>query len=169
CRAALKHKSARLVDQASKRLEDEQNQVSPVDAVRFLFSRMIMPFVGRAMFKAMRTQTQRELTVAAIALKRHQLRHGRFPASLDALVPDFLPALPVDFMDGQPLRYRLNADGSFLLYSVGDDFKDDGGNGEMMPDKKLSVYLWNCRDAVWPAPASAEELEAFQSKQRKKK
>ena len=28
-------------------------------------------------------------------------------------------------MDGQPLRYRLNADGSFVLYSVGEDARGD--------------------------------------------
>jgi hypothetical protein len=30
-------------------------------------------------------------------------------------------------MDGQPLRYRPNPDGTFLLYSVDLDGRDDGG------------------------------------------
>ena len=122
-----------------------------------------------AVSKSLRTQAHRDLTVTAIALKRYQLRHGKFPASLDALVPEFLPALPVDWMDGQPLRYRLKADGSFQRCSVGDNFRDDGGDGSVLSDRGSSFGLWQSRDAVWPAPATPEQVEAYREKQQNKK
>jgi hypothetical protein len=88
----------------------------------------------------------------AIALKRYQLRQGKMPTSLTALVPEYLEAVPRDLMDGQPLRYRLNADGSFVLYSVGEDAQDDGGDSRHV-DSSTSQQRrdpWLGRDWVWP-------------------
>jgi hypothetical protein len=103
-------------------------------------------------------EIQRSLLVTAIALKRYQLKPGTYPAELSALKPEFLREVPRDPMDGKPLRYRLNPDGSFLLYSVGDDGVDDGGNTTPSPDNPRN---WTkARDAVWPQPATAEEVKA---------
>ncbi|HNQ72044.1 MAG TPA: hypothetical protein PKN95_00375 [Verrucomicrobiota bacterium] len=74
-----------------------------------------------AVKRSLRVEADRALCITAIALKRYSLRHGNYPAKLDALVPEFLPAVPVDYMDGNPIKYRLNGDGSFTLYSVGED------------------------------------------------
>jgi len=109
------------------------------------------PAYKRAWQVAFKNLTLHQLVITAIALKRHELRHGELPATLDALVPEFLASLPRDFMDGQPLRYRLSHGGSFLLYSVGDDAWDDGG--EPFPTTTQSDdarYLWNGRDWLWP-------------------
>ena len=95
--------------------------------------------------------TLHQLVITAIGLKRHELRHGKLPATLAALVPEFLPSLPRDFMDGQPLRYRLNGNGTFLLYSVGDDVQDDGGDAfPKTAHRDDPSHLWNGRDWVWP-------------------
>ena len=95
--------------------------------------------------------TLHQLVVTAIALKRYELLHGKLPVTLNALVPDFLPAAPRDFMDGQPLRFRLNRDGSFQLYSVGADAQDDGGDPVPDPAQRGNrTELWPGRDWVWP-------------------
>ncbi len=65
--------------------------------------------------------------VVACALERFRLRTGQFPNALDALVPDYLPAIPHDLIGGAPLRYRRESDGNYLLYSVGWNEVDDGG------------------------------------------
>lgn len=70
-----------------------------------------------------------------LALRRYQERTGLYPQSLDDLVPVELAALPRDTLapDGR-YRYRLlnaaSADPrvAFILYSVGADGVDDGGN-----------------------------------------
>jgi hypothetical protein len=103
-----------------------------------------------------KTLTLQQMVVAAIALQRHQLRHGKLPTTLRALVPEFLSALPYDFMDGQPLRYGRNHDGSFQLYSIGDDGRDDGGNpspASLQPAAREES--WNGRDWVWPRLAAS--------------
>ena len=92
-----------------------------------------------------------EMVITAIALKRYELKHGKPPASLTVLVPEFLAAVPSDFMDGQPLRYRLNANGSSTLYSVGFDMHDDGGDSLPEAQANIRNYSpWDGRDWVWP-------------------
>ncbi|MFA6545144.1 MAG: hypothetical protein WCS99_12070 [Limisphaerales bacterium] len=106
---------------------------------------------------------QARLTLTAIALHRHRLKHGGFPTELSALVPTILPAVPRDFMDGQPLRYRLEADGQFRLWSVGEDFKDDGADATPVDPSKAgdSVNWLKGRDWVWPLPATEAEVAAY--------
>ena len=103
-------------------------------------------------------ETARRLTVTAIALERYHLQHNTYPVSLNELVPAFLPQVPTDFMDGKPLRYRLQPDGNFLLYSVGEDGKDDGGDAT--PDGSATDWT-RARDIVWPRAATPQELEDY--------
>lgn len=105
-------------------------------------------------------EIQRSLLVAAIALKRYQLRHGVYPAELSALMPECLSGVPRDPMDGKPLRYQLNPDGSFVLYSVGENGVDDGGDPSPPPQTPNSRRWWQARDAVWPQPATPAEVSA---------
>lgn len=109
-------------------------------------------------------ETQREMTLAAIALKRFELRHGRLPPDLATLVPEFLAEIPRDYMDGGPLRYHLNTDGTFTLYSVGEDCLDDGGDPAPPERRSFVRSLWDGRDAVWPTAATREEVEAWESR-----
>ena len=66
------------------------------------------------------------LSLAALAVERHRHAKDVLPDSLDALVPEFLDAVPLDPFDGQPLRYKKLAKG-YVVYSVGEDRKDNGG------------------------------------------
>jgi hypothetical protein len=106
----------------------------------------------------------RRLTITAIALKRYELAHNAYPASLNELVPIYLPKVPLDFMDGEPLRYKLRPDGSFLLYSVGDDGEDNGGD----PTTASGNNWLRGRDIVWPRAATPKEIEDYQKAQVKK-
>ena len=117
-----------------------------------LVSSMAIPNLSKAMLNSVRHEARRELTLAAVALERHRRRHGHHPDTLSQLVPEFLPAMPVDWMDGKPLRYRLNPDGTYTLWSVGEDFKDDGGDGTEAkpPTVGSQPDIWNGRDALWP-------------------
>jgi len=65
------------------------------------------------------------------------------------------------------LRFRLNPDGTFLLYSVGENGKDDGGNPALEQGAESSSFYWqnpHALDWVWPQPATAEEIRAYYTK-----
>lgn len=83
----------------------------------------------------------------ACALERYRLAHGNFPEALTELIPHYVPALPVDIVNGEPYRYRRTADGAFVLYSVGSDLHDNGG----ALDPKIKT-LDQQLDWVWTMP-----------------
>ena len=106
-------------------------------------------------------EARRRIVIAAIALERYRGKHGVYPGTLAPLAPEFLTTVPVDFMDGQPLRYRLTDDGHFVLYSVGLDCVDDGGklslpDAPRMPKDEAGVFSAPTNvDIVWPRPDHA--------------
>jgi hypothetical protein len=64
-----------------------------------------------------------------------------------------VPTVPLDPMDGQPLRYRLNADGTFTVYGIGPNYADDNGVFESQQGQDL--------DWVWPPSHPTEERRLF--------
>jgi hypothetical protein len=74
-----------------------------------------------------KTRAQTEALIAVLATLRYKIDTGRFPESLESLVSaGYLQELPNDPYSDGPLTYKLTRD-NFTLYSVGDDFTDDGG------------------------------------------
>lgn len=115
--------------------------------------------------KVMMVEANKALVVTAIAIKRHQLRSGNLPPTLDALVPEFLTAVPRDPVDGKPLRYQPMPDGRFLLYSVGENGIDDGGDASPAnTNSNARPNMLRGRDMVWPQPATPDEIRASQEK-----
>ncbi len=110
--------------------------------------------------KSARAQVECSATICAIALLRFALRNGKYPDSLEFLVPSFLPAVPIDYFDGRAMKYFLNSDGRFTLYSVGEDGKDDHGDGSLNSGK-IGRSVWDRKDAIWPTPATSEEVAVF--------
>ncbi len=142
---------------------------SGYDRLRYLLSLTTADpsIFQKAAGRAVREETQSQMILAAIAIKRYQLRHGRLPESLTALVPELLREVPHDWFSGGPLHYRPNADGTFLLYSVGEDGKDNSGD----PRSTNSVAqpsFYNGRDLVWPMPATPEEVQAAEKREFKR-
>jgi len=100
------------------------------------------PPPGRSAEMFLRSVATERGTQAMAALYRHKLERGSFPQELAQLVPDYLPAVPIDPFSGKPPIYRLDAEKGYVLYSVGADGKDDGGawsREEQGPDWPLPV------------------------------
>jgi hypothetical protein len=74
------------------------------------------------------------------ALERCRLARGEYPATLHDLVPQFIPLLPLDPINGGPLKYRTAGPGRFLLYSIGWDEMDD--NGAPLDSKGKGDWVW---------------------------
>jgi hypothetical protein len=112
------------------RISEAQDQ--PADGLTCLFShrlflRIFKPTMARNLKTAFRTQTTGCLTRIACALERYYLIHKDYPDSLEALVPKFMDSLPADPMTKQPFYYFKEEPQHYTLYSVGSNFKDDGG------------------------------------------
>lgn len=92
----------------------------------YSFVSLLLPAFTNSIYAADHFDATRGATQTLIALEQYRRSHGTFPSSLGELVPSLLPSLPIDFADGQPLRYKLLGK-TFVLYSVGADKNDNGG------------------------------------------
>jgi hypothetical protein len=70
-------------------------------------------------------QAETNLQVA-VALALYRADTGRYPQALIDLAPKYLAAVPGDRFSGEPLIYEPDPEG-YLLYSVGLNGQDDGG------------------------------------------
>ncbi|MFM2082052.1 MAG: hypothetical protein RL380_743, partial [Verrucomicrobiota bacterium] len=147
--------SGRLVSPArSKQLDDEARFALKPNSVKNILARLLFESLGRATSKSARAQSYLDLLRTALALERHRLAHGEYPATLDALAPQFLAQVPHDLINGQPLHYRREASGQFILYSVGWNETDDGG-AVVLKEKSRTVDT-DQGDWVWRYPATTK-------------
>ena len=109
-------------------------------------ARNMIPNLGRALRAAAQAQCSVRQAEIACALERYRLAHGAYPDSLAVLVPRFLEKIPPDVIAGATFQYRRRADGSYLLYSVGWNQKDDGGIEIKSPDGRRQP---DAGDWVW--------------------
>jgi hypothetical protein len=77
-----------------------------------------------------------EIETLAVALACFHAEHGRWPAELKELCPSLLKAIPPDRFSEKPLVYRPSEKG-YLLYSVGRNLRDDGGQRERIVGGKV--------------------------------
>ncbi len=137
------------------RLENETNIDIRINSSFIPYHYMeavLLPECPRDIEKIAFAQTAVQQAATACALERYRLAHGRYPDTLAALVPQYLAAVPNDVMDGQPLRYRLEGADGFILYSIGWNMKDDGGqvawieptsaNDNPRLDDKAGDWVW---------------------------
>lgn len=133
---------------ANRELEAEVKSTTPYN----LLEKMLLPALGNAVKKFAYAQSAADLARTAIALERYRLAQGKYPATLDALAPQFIAAVPHDVIGGEPLQYRQETDGGFVLYSVGWNETDDGGVVVFSKGKTSTVDI-SGGDWVWRYPA----------------
>ena len=104
-----------------------------------IFSALLLPAYGKLAIKAADTSARLRVASAALAVERFRVAHqNQLPDSLAALVPAYLPSVPRDPWDGQPLRFKRLAKG-YVVYSIGSDAKDDGGLEQAWDEKGKRV------------------------------
>jgi len=113
----------RIFDEASRNLKKSSVHGSPFK----LLAAIAIPNFSKAEQTIAHNQSMVNEAQIACALERYWLAHGEYPESLDVLLPQFIEKLPHDIIGGQPLHYRRTDGGKFLLYSVGWNETDDGG------------------------------------------
>jgi hypothetical protein len=105
-------------------------------------TKFLCPVAVGARVNSGREETHIAALRIAIALERFRLAKNSYPKALAELAPAFIDALPPDPFSGKPFGYRIEDDGSFTLWSVGEDLKDDDGQGN--PEKP-----WNGPDYLF--------------------
>jgi hypothetical protein len=115
--------TAERIDDKLRVLVGKQN---PLERLETVVTAQLFPATSKFFDATARTQALRDSAACGIAFRRNQLKYGRPPASLAALAPEFLPAVPLDPFDpaGAPLLLVIDGE-QFAIYSIGMNQKDD--------------------------------------------
>lgn len=119
------------------------------NAIGLIFVNIMLPSMDRLLVTKYKSECRRVVLQLQVGLRQFQIEKGSFPQTLEALVPGYLPVIPTDPFDGQPLRYDPERK---LIYSVGENGTDEGGSDILLKggDKDpVSKKRWNAEDVVY--------------------
>jgi hypothetical protein len=128
-------------------LEEAGDQARATRHPYRILAMMLLPAIQKTPLKSAQSQADIHLARVACALERYSLAENEYPERLEELVPRFLPEVPIDPVNGQPLHYRRSEDGRYVLYSIGSDLDDDAGR--VAPAKRPSQAEEPDGDWVW--------------------
>jgi len=118
------------------------------------FLNLITPAVLRVIQISHRLPVDVKGALTMIAIFRYKADKGRYPQNLNQLVTaGYLKQLPIDSFSDKPLSYRKTED-NFILYSVGPNFIDDGGEYSRDSKGRIKNWLDNGDTVFWPVPKS---------------
>ena len=94
-------------------VEDEIRTIggSLMGKLYYMYTMLLTPAYTSAVNAFCRSAAQRDSADAAIAAELYRRKNGKWPAKLDDLVPEFLPAVPADPFTNQPLVMKTSAGG----------------------------------------------------------
>ena len=150
---------------AKKQAASASNEdTSSIARLTRILSTIFEPASERAILQQFRALTERRVAAIELAIRLYRADHqGNYPASLNELTPRYLPAVPLDPIaaGAMPMGYRPEAKPP-VVYSVGEDGKDDGGTS--LPNDEPKGERWRQSDAVYPleplpAPATQPSSE----------
>jgi len=109
-----------------------------------LFSRLMAP-LSNVIHRKIHLECDLAATRLLFACIAYREDQGHNPATLDALVPDYIAAVPIDPYDGQPFRYDA-ARGR--LYAVGPNLTDFGGLASTQKEHQ-PIFMHADKDIVY--------------------
>ena len=85
------------------------------------------------------------LLETVIAIERHFRKYDHYPAALEALVPEFLAAPPIDPFSGAIFKWKTSSSAS-MLWSIGPNGQDEGGAVGFDGTADTTFHFWKAQD-----------------------
>jgi len=146
-------KLAKMTPYQQKHREDVPSAndiLTSLSSRKFSVLHFIVPAFDRLSEIEFRGKASHQATLTILALARWRAEKGEYPASLDQLTAaGLLTDLPMDPFSDKPLIYRRTGD-NFILYSLGPNFQDDGGEPGKGHNGRLEKWLDNGDTVFWP-------------------
>jgi hypothetical protein len=98
-----------------------------------IVAQLLLPAHDAAYKAFARGAAQHRCTLILLAAELYRRERGDYPQQLEELVPTFLSVLPTDPYTGEPLRMKQEPGRRFIVYTIGPDGIDDGGDIDTLP------------------------------------
>ncbi|MCJ7777249.1 MAG: hypothetical protein MUP16_02900 [Sedimentisphaerales bacterium] len=140
-----------------RKIERSDIMLVALPRYRYFLIHYFAPALERASDVVYRSKASHEATVTILALKRYWLENKEYPASLNELIAkDYLKELPMDPFSDKELIYK-RTNGDFILYSLGYNFIDDGGQfGKDSRGEPRRLWADNGDSVFWPLTEAEE-------------
>lgn len=115
---------------------------------------VMFPAISKAVRKYAEGQTEVDQMRIACAIEQFRARHGKLPAKLTELSPEFLSTLPHDPFNGNDYQYGVEGD-EYVIHGVGANGVDDGGT-VVWEGKKNNRRDRDEGDWVWNSAIASE-------------
>jgi hypothetical protein len=165
-RAAYLRFMTQAVEAAKLPLEQQQAEMERWEATAKAqpsLVRLMAPSLKNMTTACLRSRMTLRCAFVALATERYRLDKKNWPEKLETLrEAGYLPDVPVDLFDGQPLRLCRLEDG-LLIYSVGPDGEDNDGHMDrskpLGKGTDMGFRLWDVdkrrQEAAPPKPVDA--------------
>jgi hypothetical protein len=121
-----------------------------VKVARYPLYYILMPAMEKVIEISCRNKVGCEVVPVVLAVLRYKQDKGEFPETLEQLIEaGYLKELPIDPWSDKPLGYK-KTEGNFILYSVGLNFTDDGGEVFRDDKGKVRQYADEGDWVFWP-------------------
>jgi len=111
---------------------------------KLVVSAVLLPEPARFVSKGAEAVARIRLARTVLAVERYRLKHdGALPTYLADVSAELSGGVLEDPFDGQPLRYKELPAGGYVVYSVGSNRMDDGGEVKAS-DGKTPLDLGVC-------------------------
>ncbi len=110
-----------------------------------LLTALATPNLRRFQMRICRSDSRISALQALAGLRAWYDEKGTLPGALATLVPDYLPVLPRDAFDGEPIRYDP---ASRRVYAIGEDGIDEGGRPCDDPDLREPTFAFGFGPAL---------------------
>ena len=142
----------KALDSAAEKIGEELEGASIANLFKHQFlSSMLIQALGRVYHRSANNQMATTMAATACALERFRIDRGQYPPQLADLTPKYLQKIPWDLLSGEPLKYKVDAEGAYVMYSVGLNGVDDGGK---VVFNRTGGVNQEEGDWVWKYPAS---------------
>jgi hypothetical protein len=121
------------------------------DDGRHVLSRLLCPAVDKVATAYWRSVAEARCAAAGVACERFRQKHDRWPNALTELVPEFLPAVPLDPYSGKPPRYAKLDDG-VAVFSAGKHSLSEYAQHRLPAGVDYGFRLYDPQHRGKPAP-----------------
>ena len=146
------HKTGQLLDKTPWQLRDSDNYKEELREVviKCCMLKILAPAHRRIGELVWRLKTHRSALLTVLAVLQYHKDEHQYPKHLKELIASgYLKQLPIDAWSDKPLVYR-RTDNNFILYGIGGNFKDDGGEVVKRDDGRIQKYADEGDWVFWP-------------------